>query len=538
MPAVVAALGGARFAWPAWIALPLYVLVALPAIGVTYAVAVHRVLSPRVAMRTSLQYALARKTLAAAAILPGILLVVSLVRKRDQSLAAIIAGQPLMYAVLLAMFLIALRFRDRARAWLDRRFFRVDYDARAVLVSLAGRVPFETDPNELTALVLGEIDRALKPSMAAVLVAGLEPGKLMPVAVIRGTRTRCGDDGGIASMLKWSDEPLELYLDDTRSPARRLPSDEIAWLECTGAVLFVPLYSKERCDADTAGNAGAWCSKQSEEPYSAEDRELLSAIAGQVSLALDVARLRRRETTGVLDDAVTVAGGTSAALAECPSCYTCYDTGTGTVQQRRRPLARERCPASLTGSIASIARWAAVAWALSIGRATCGWIATSRSRWCAANCWPTPTRVRGSVAKRRSWHACSIPGVVAVFDYGTLGSGAAFLVMEFVRGRDLRSLVTEGAQPARGGDPVAESELRTRRSRAQGGHAASRPQAGKHPAARTDGVDAKVLDFGIAKGCISAPDGVGQQTVTTFTAFGQPIGTPAYMAPEQLRRRR
>ena len=63
VPAVVAALGGARFAWPAWIALPLYVLVALPAIGVTYAVAVHRVLSPRVAMRTSLQYALARKTL-------------------------------------------------------------------------------------------------------------------------------------------------------------------------------------------------------------------------------------------------------------------------------------------------------------------------------------------------------------------------------------------------------------------------------------------------------------------------------------------
>src|SRR4029453_14028135 len=182
----------------------------------------------------------------AAAVLPAILLVVSLVRKRYQSLAAIVAGQPLMYGVLLAMFLVALRFRDRARAWLDRRFFRTDYDARAVLVSLGGRVPFETDPNELTALVLDEIDRSLKPSMAAVLVSGLEPGSLVPVAVMRGSADTLSDGGGIASMLKWSDEPLELYLDDTRSPARRLPQDEIAWLEGTGAVLFVPPYSKTR----------------------------------------------------------------------------------------------------------------------------------------------------------------------------------------------------------------------------------------------------------------------------------------------------
>ena len=257
VPVLVAALGGTRFTWPAWIALPLYVLVALPAIGVTYAVAVHRVLSPRVAMRSSLQYALARKTLTAAAVLPAVLLVVSLVRKRDQSLSAIVAGQPLLYAGALAMFLVALRFRDRARAWLDRRFFRTDYDARSVLVSLAGRVPFETDPNELTALVLDEIDRSLKPSMAAVLVSGLEPGSLVPVAVLRGSADSLSEAGGIASMLQWSNEPLELYLDDTRSPARRLPPDEIAWLECTGAILFVPLYSKDSTTRTAAGGARA-----------------------------------------------------------------------------------------------------------------------------------------------------------------------------------------------------------------------------------------------------------------------------------------
>ena len=48
-----------------------------------------------------------------------------------------------------------------------------------------------------------------------------------------------------------------------------------------------------------------------------------------------------------------------------------------------------------------------------------------------------------------------------------------------------------------------------------------------------DGVDAKVLDFGIAK-VLSAPTESDSQTVATLTAFGQPLGTPAYMAPEQL----
>jgi hypothetical protein len=408
VPAVVAALGGSRFAWPAWIALPLYVLVALPAIGVTYAVAVHRVLSPRVAMRTSLQYALARKTLAAAAILPGILLVASLVRKRDQSLAAIVAGQPLMYAVLLAMFLIALRFRDRTRAWLDRRFFRVDYDARAVLVSLAGRVPFETDPNELTALVLDEIDRALKPSMAAVLVGRSRPGVLVPVAVIRGSADTLAADGGIASMLQWSEEPLEVYLDDTRSPARRLPPDEIAWLECSGAVLFVPLYSKDATTRTLLGTL-ALGGKRSEEPYS-------SRIAS--SCPRSPARSASRSTSPVFADARRQECSTTRSRS--PAVHRRRLQSVRRVARATTPAlspaamtaprsARERCPASSTGSIASIVRWAAAAWALSTERETCGWIATSRSRWCAANCLPTPTRGRGSAVKRRSSHAFSIP---------------------------------------------------------------------------------------------------------------------------------
>ena len=367
--------------------------------------------------------------------------------------------------------------------------------------------------------------------MAAVLVAGLDPGMLVPVAVIRGTADTLGDDGGIASMLKWSDEPLELYLDDTRSPARRLPSDEIAWLECTGAVLFVPLYSKNAATRTLLGTL-ALGGKRSEEPYSAEDRELLSAIAGQVSLALDIARLRRRETTGVLDDAVTVAGGTSAALAECPSCHTCYDTGTGTCSNDGAPLRAGALPRVVDGKY-RVDR--------ALGRGGMG--AVYRARDMRLDRDVAIKVVRGELladadARARFRREAQVvarlqhPGVVAVFDYGTLGSGAAFLVMEFVRGRDLRSLVTEGRQRPE----VAIRLLKAIAAPVEAAHKQGilhRDLKPENILLPEDGVDAKVLDFGIAK-VLSAPTESDSQTVATLTAFGQPLGTPAYMAPEQL----
>ena len=45
------------------------------------------------------------------------------------------------------------RYRERARQWLDEKFFREEYDARKILLSLASLVRFETDPGELAGQV-------------------------------------------------------------------------------------------------------------------------------------------------------------------------------------------------------------------------------------------------------------------------------------------------------------------------------------------------------------------------------------------------
>ena len=55
--------------YPWWVTLIFHLCTALAGAGITYAVAVHRVLAPRVVIRQSLQYALARKTLGIAAAL-------------------------------------------------------------------------------------------------------------------------------------------------------------------------------------------------------------------------------------------------------------------------------------------------------------------------------------------------------------------------------------------------------------------------------------------------------------------------------------
>ena len=541
VPAVYA-MAGTPVALPWWLTLSMHLLTALAGAGITYTVAVHRVLAPRVVVRQSLQYALARKTLGFAAALPATLLVVSLIEQRDRSLSEIVSGQPLFYAVLLVMVVVGLKYRDRERAWLDRRFFRQEYDARAVLLSLSGRIPYETDPNELTALVVQQIDAALHPTMVAVLVAGVEPGTLVPVSVLHGTADTLDQRGGIGTMLTWSDTPLDLDLADERSAAGRLPPDEVEWLRCTGAVLFVPLSASEGGTKELLG-ALVLGAKRSEEPYSSDDRALLSSIAAQVSLGLDVARLRRRQTAaadGSLATAMptTLPAGAEASawlVAECQVCGTCHDADVPACARDGTPLRRGRLPRIVDAKY----RVDRVLGRGGMGAVYCAHdmrlerdvaIKVVRAELLSDPDARTRFRREAQLVARLQH-----PGIVSVFDYGTLADGAAFLVMEYVRGRDLRAVLrADGPMP-----PDRVARLLTAiaapvDSAHQLGvlHRDLKPENILLPDSDAGaGVGAKVLDFGVAK--LLGGDGAAPEN-ETLTLAGQPIGTPAYMAPEQL----
>jgi CheY-like chemotaxis protein len=119
------------------------------------------------------------------------------------------------------------------------------------------------------------------------------------------------------------------------------------------------------------------------------------------------------------------------------------------------------------------------------------------------------------------------PGVTAIFDTGELEGGAAFLVMELLRGRDLSGLLSEfGA-----GTPLQVARLLRQTGAALGAaHRAGVIHRDVKPANvflvdTPEGFQAKLLDFGLA---------LSARFDARLTQTGIAVGTPAYMSPEQL----
>ncbi|MEM7605487.1 MAG: protein kinase [Myxococcota bacterium] len=117
-------------------------------------------------------------------------------------------------------------------------------------------------------------------------------------------------------------------------------------------------------------------------------------------------------------------------------------------------------------------------------------------------------------------------GVVAVHDFDTTEDGIAFLVMEQLKGEDLKARLARGAltthEAFRIFDEVAGA--------LEAAHTAGVLHRDLKPSNvflrhTHRGVRAVLLDFGLAK----ATDGLE----TTLTASGRVLGTPAYMSPEQ-----
>ena len=126
------------------------------------------------------------------------------------------------------------------------------------------------------------------------------------------------------------------------------------------------------------------------------------------------------------------------------------------------------------------------------------------------------------------------PNTVTLYDFGQDSDGSLFIAMEFIEGRSLREvMVTEGPLPvARIVDVGVQvcSSLADAHGRGIV-HRDLKPDnvmlstRGK----KTDVV--RVLDFGIAK----LRDTQGDMTQMPMTRAGDLLGTPQYMAPEQIR---
>jgi len=128
----------------------------------------------------------------------------------------------------------------------------------------------------------------------------------------------------------------------------------------------------------------------------------------------------------------------------------------------------------------------------------------------------------------RAAAALTHPGICTVYALEEI-DGDLFIATEFVDGRTLRAEIEEGRRPD------ADEALRTARELAAAlahahGHGVTHRDLKPDNVMRTRDGGLKILDFGLAR-----LDGTPASVDTFVTQPGTVVGTPAYMAPEQLK---
>jgi len=126
------------------------------------------------------------------------------------------------------------------------------------------------------------------------------------------------------------------------------------------------------------------------------------------------------------------------------------------------------------------------------------------------------------------------PNAIAVEDYDTTEDGRPYIVMEFVNGPNLRSVIDkEGALSVRRALSISLQVARALAAAHKLGitHRDIKPDNILITQDEQGNEAAKVLDFGIAK----VKEGAFTMAAYTATRKGVVVGTPQYMSPEQAR---
>ncbi len=279
--------------------------------------------------------------------------------------------------------------------------------------------------------------------------------------------------------------------------------------------------------------------KASEEHYSKPDRRLLESVAAQMAIVFENAQLRERVAVARRERA-EVLGRVDAQginlVRECPVCGRCFDSTESVCTDDGAQLA-VTLPVERTidgkyrldhligrGGMGAVYRGTDVR----LGRVVAIKVLTGAL-------FGDQAALRRFEREAQASARLSHLNIVTVFDYGSLGTDGAYLVMEYVKGKTLRHELRRDVRLAAERvafiidgvcDAVAEAH------KAGVIHRDLKPEN----ILLTDSEDphhqiVKVLDFGIAK---VLTEGKSSDTISSITVPGSIMGTFGYMSPEQL----
>jgi tRNA A-37 threonylcarbamoyl transferase component Bud32 len=475
------------------------VLQAAGPVALAYAALRHRVLGVGVLLRQGLQYAVAKGTLLALAPLLGLALVADLVLHSDQTLAQVFLARGWLWAALAGAALLA---HAKSRAWLpalDRAFFRERYDAQRILRGVLADVRQTTDLAAAASRAVSQIDAALHPEFAAILVRDPDEPAFRVSASSRELPAPpdVRAEGKLMALLRVLGKPVELSQSDTGWLRRQLPAEETDGLVRARIEWIFPI----ALGADRAEGLLVLAPKRSEEPYTQEDQDLVEAIASGLAVVAE-------RTTAAASARAASAGG-DGSLPTVETAAFAFGRryvvrrevgrgGMGTVYEARdteleRAVAIKVMRPDLLSSAEAAARFKREA------RAAAGF---------------------------------THPNVVTIYDYSVAEDGRAYLVMELLAGCSLReALRRDGRFPP----PRARAVLAGVCAAVTAAHERRLLHRDLKPenvflARAGDGEIPKVLDFGVAK-ALETGESVASQV---DTGTGQLVGTLAYMSPEQL----
>src|SRR5215472_12567275 len=317
---------------------------------------------------------------------------------------------------------------------------------------------------------------------------------------------------------------------DFPSDFTELTDDERTWLENLNVQVVVPITGTR----DRLVGVLLLVLRMSDAPYSATDRRLLEAIAAQIGLVYENQHLRervrldadvRRDVLGRLEDR-----GVSL-LKECPKCRACYDSSATLCEQDGAELMLTLPVERTLDGKYRLER--------GLGRGGFGVVYEATDlrlqRRVAAkvmmgSSFGDVTALRRFEREARAAARIDHRHITRVHDYGSVGSGGAYLIMELIAGRTWREELKsfKVIAPAR-----AAEWFRQLLEGLQFAHSLGVVHRDLKPenvmiVQAAGGVDElKIMDFGLAK-VVGGGTGISE----SLTEAGAVMGTFGYIAPE------
>jgi putative nucleotidyltransferase with HDIG domain len=188
----------------------------------------------------------------------------------------------IMAAILVTLFIQPVL--GRIQSWIDRLFFREQYDAARMLERISRATAHVLDLETITQLILQEVSETLHVARGAVWIKRRDSGEYVLTAV-KGPgkmgNTRWANDHPLVRVMERQGEPV------TRQQLSVLLQSAIPFeLDPPGNALFIPLKTKDEL-------VGVFILgvKLSELAYSTDDQLTLTTLANQIAMVMENARL-------------------------------------------------------------------------------------------------------------------------------------------------------------------------------------------------------------------------------------------------------